>query len=1731
MFPSSFYIIPPAASLKRTAIPTGILGNPLDLVQSDRPWLTVENVPSGAPQKKVLIFADHFFSYRKNSMQQQINRKLQKASDEGFTIYVLSQNGILQSWNNQPIPNNYSLPFPDYSSNKIRQIAQQAHQLRADQIFILDHVGANALLNMANCINMDDFISIPNQCIKYINENANIDQLNFFSLESTTVFSSYLTQDSFTKKLTLNHIETDFDKLVDVVSIIPFFQKLNLTSCKDIPSFFQCLDNSSLSQLEEINLSHTDVMAANIWGLFNAAPYLKEVNLFGCPSAEDALKGLQPDSLPHLKKIYLNLLDIGMTADKTLRNAAVHADILLSEPESNLADDDSDDIAETSDISTNSHQPAPPADIAKLNDNFFEMKNTITSQSYTEYFPGVPPEDYRLRLWSPDLDAELKTLTVQQKITAPDFKSFEISSQNNVPNDWKRHAGVKPLSTQDGTEIILPSLDAQEMLLQLDIKTADGKSPHYTIQHSKQAGFYKIILSEPLNGTIRFQVAAPKKERPDHLKKLSERYQKFSEKDLPPPSFNTLREAAHYIQQNKTGRCDLRALAAYEELTRTLNPANVRIVRNDIHTYLEVFEQNTWWKVDLGGYPTQNLQKKPLPEWHASSASTDPMIPLPPAAGMEYRSWNEIKNTSDTTLVAIESDAALKELLAQLNPLYKNIFIAKKPEDLTLSGSSMTSQGEIKSEYTAFKRWLDAHPAGLICVDAREFTADQIAQLNDLLDRKIEKRTLSDKYRILLIDHPAREYGPDFKRRIPCKTSFEKHSAPLLAPFAGNAIDSQTVEIDLFNSPYWKRLLLGQWQLQPTAQGDFSFTWQKGRLLQAIEQKDIAAIAFKNPPLTDQTFIDFIVELQSLKRIPWADQITPVSPHITFHQTNGYDWFALANNVSLAALTANDEPLVLSDANILTFIEDPQVTFSPDNNQLSLAKSHLTRCQEEKKALNVVVSYSTTESALAQLLTAAQTKNVPVRLLTLSQHPFFMQIRFAEEKEASLSPFSTPCQWQIATDLEFTARQLLQQPNTTVFDLSTLSPAELSRFPLTINETREHFLQTGHFALTAPLSDVLKKLEQGETIILYGTRIPPALYEALTTLTLGKIEGKPFAGKLHIIVPSTEQKAAESIAGKTLQFAASPTHDEKRQLLALDSKADHSLADTKELSFAQLEQRYLQVQLDKQRTPFSRHPAETDEKHDEKYANQLDQNRFAQVIQALKLAPWAMIEGPTGIGKSFFLQQYFPQECKEPVTTTLKDWLNKPSILILDEASFKSELSGMNENFLERFKTLRANPPGFLYQGKYYPLTPQHKVIFAFNPASYGAGRSTTGFLSEQALNVSFAALPDFYLRARLIMPLLQKRFAHTTLDLKKIAAPLLEVYRWICKNGPQNEVLMTPREIRAIINLLAGHINAQVDTNTAVQMATEIARRIGRQTLMHHADARAAFDKTFSPTSQVLERTLALPSLEPYQQSAYRQIQLFLQARKALTADNHDLGLGGVIIEGESGSGKTHLTHLIASEFKQSDVFHISPSTPFHEKERILREAFEKGALVIAEEFNTSLWPNKLLNNFLMGQNPDGSPATKPGFFLLATQNPPSYHGRENIDPAISHRLYKITANWPSYPQKTMEKDKALIAALEQYIAAQIKPNLLSLFGNKDTPDRIQAAEKLCDAIRSKIAVEAKDREKLIEILSTGTLGELIKQHLTACRSTLTLPDFLQQKLAASADASASQQVLTRKY
>ena len=123
-----------------------------------------------------------------------------------------------------------------------------------------------------------------------------------------------------------------------------------------------------------------------------------------------------------------------------------------------------------------------------------------------------------------------------------------------------------------------------------------------------------------------------------------------------------------------------------------------------------------------------------------------------------------------------------------------------------------------------------------------------------------------------------------------------------------------------------------------------------------------------------------------------------------------------------------------------------------------------------------------------------------------------------------------------------------------------------------------------------------------------------------------------------------------------------------------------------------------------------------------------------------------------------------------------------------------------------------------------------------------------------------------------------------------------------------------------------------------------------------------------------------------------------------------------GLILEGSSGTGKTKLIHellmLLKLPYVQIDPHTVLSQDPASFQKSLL-EAFHAGQAVVIDELNLLNEAQLgLLLQLLEGRDHLGQPAKKPGFMLLATQNPATaaeYFGRNSTSAALINRCKRL--------------------------------------------------------------------------------------------------------------------------
>jgi hypothetical protein len=1287
------------------------------------------------------------------------------------------------------------------------------------------------------------------------------------------------------------------------------------------------------------------------------------------------------------------------------------------------------------------------------------------------YFPNISPSRYRLYYWKPDLAA---------KEYPPNFAAYPsdcVAATVQPKNDsMKAYPGLKLVTESEARLIVLPSLDPNEQLTKLLVINSKGQAiaeDTLALSYSQSMRFYWLTLPEGAF-TIYFEVGLNQESKEylasHYINNLKDKFVYYSAQSVFEELFitiNDLNELANWVQDYQTGACLERSIVAYRDASRDVN---THIILNDVHAFIEIKINGIFQSIDLGGAPAQIKEKKQaFKPFELKKIAAPIQTCITPSLEKTKPIFTDAIQSSASVLFQVENISATITVIQALAKAYSpsKIFTVHHADELSLTAATLDNDGTLKTNNTLLYQFLShfQNDKAALIIDMHEFSLAELAQLNELLDRRLDGRALSDTIHIKLIDSIDRQYGPDFNRRIAMQIMVKATGEDLL--LANTSVSSNSVTIDLFNSPFWQNTLLGSWDLQANVnQSKLTFRWQDGVLVSLYKKTkgQLPAIVFLNPPLQNKTFMNFLLDFKLLKQLRFAHTIAilPTEPNLSYQQCpRAWNLF----NDIIALNDASQPYAVLSDANVMSFVKDPLYTYDDKTNRLVAKLSHLSAAKNQGE-LTIFPVYGLSPNTLAQVLTDALKKDIKIKFVinpAMEYEHSVIKLLFSEDEllafKSNLSPAKTNNEnvhllmhSDAPSYVAHLQRISMNRDKTIYIESITLDGCDLQRFPHLPNDLSEQFLKTGTFELYAPFSDLIAALIKGKTVVLYGP-IPSSIYETLSQLASGYIESLKFKGTLQIVADPSNLNFLNSIATDTV-LTENLVFNEKLNLLRTGFNEDYLATSSfnTDNSFKQMQQILLQKKLDsliKYSSNYNYQHNYSQINEDEHQAQQFDAQRLFSIETALSLNPWVMVEGPTGIGKTDFLQKVLSK--KHKLTFSIEDWINNPSLLVFDEASFNSELSGLGEHFFDRFTNLRNHTPSFYYKGKYIHLTPEHKVIFLFNPASYGAGRDTSGFLSTHALNVTFTVIPDYYLKARILFPILsawKKEFNAA------LYAVFLEVYAWVIEHSFTDEILITPRELKTMVNLFvcrADKLKAATDLQLYA-LAREIAYDIAKQTVLDHEHLLALFNEDFKPKqrSQLYD---SIPiNYFTYQHSAYTFIKSFIESSYSKT--NH-LGLGAIILEGDSNIGKSFFIASVVKELSAKltiPVFYLSPTMPFFEKEKQLLAAAECKGIVIADEFNTSIWPNKLLNNLVMGLDQDGKQRNNYGIVQVATQNPVDYEGRFSIDPSFRKRSLFFQLDWPAYkPEPDFKQLKMFsLFASDTSAAEQETADLLSLKSSK---------------------------------------------------------------------------------
>jgi len=1038
-------------------------------------------------------------------------------------------------------------------------------------------------------------------------------------------------------------------------------------------------------------------------------------------------------------------------------------------------------------------------------------------------------------------------------------------------------------------------------------------------------------------------------------------------------------------------------------------------------------------------------------------------------------------------LIELDSTQQVDTLRLQLEQLAghtpRPVFYIDNPEDLICSAPWMEKnqdnlgalhRGPGGPLYTFLKA--NQHKNPLLIVNYERFNADEMVRFNGLLDKapNADGVPLPESTQIIgLINRnkPDCYQGSDFYSRFNrtehCPLTARQLEA--CTPQRKVQVSTQKIAdastINLYHSLDWENRLMGRWVLD----GD-KLTFSEGELITAI--KAGKPIEIQNGIWGDETFERFWSQAltggirHGGRTILIPEDIAMVRP-----EKDLYEW---SNKPTITeGLSVEKSKNILNP----TCLGDFLGRYELEGNKLIKKPGLLEQLKDSELIVNMTRTLP--DDSWAILLDECHRQNVRLKVHAAPGVSFpegFSSERFDAPPTI---PFDQGITHGLitSTDIDTSVEMLKGSGSYTVIDVSECAPSDLLvKLDGKLNK------ETLGFEFSQSDSALITALSQGKNIILKGF-FSPELMDALAPLLLRqeKDHGNlilvtddattgAFISERYFHQVIRQDKLACLVTIK--QQSVSVPHDGEPQAVPLSGDIDAAaeqqgaalsgpFPEAKEPKVQVLDDgiiEKLEPYLEKE--PLSRLKARymylesnPSTKSDNTWLGMTNlpgftqastamldtttsvaectaftEARLTQVNAVLDLQPYVFLTGLTGVGKSTFVETELCKDndlylTEDSIEKWAMDTSDKRKVLFLDEAN-------LSPRQWSEFEGLYQTPPHVLVNGKLHTLSSYHKVVFAGNPVNYGDERTLAPFFERHGNAVLFTPLPPAVIYEKILKPV----FENVGIELEPIGQRILDVYRFVCECS-STEILISPRELQMMaLMTIANADKYGSDINAIAEHFTyTLARNLVPES------KRAGFDAKFTPKNPIVFAPDAKPDrtffVTESRLALSQQFDDLLGLREwrlgqaALNTAQKGGGLGGLIIEGAPGIGKSELViaGLIAHDYqeehdfinptKKLNLFYRMPvSMPLSEKEALLIKAFNEGAVVVIDEINSSPMMERLLNDLLMGKNPKGQAGdtVKPGFMIIATQNPVTMAGRRAPSRAILRRC--ITHQLPEY-------------------------------------------------------------------------------------------------------------------
>jgi hypothetical protein len=659
---------------------------------------------------------------------------------------------------------------------------------------------------------------------------------------------------------------------------------------------------------------------------------------------------------------------------------------------------------------------------------------------------------------------------------------------------------------------------------------------------------------------------------------------------------------------------------------------------------------------------------------------------------------------------------------------------------------------------------------------------------------------------------------------------------------------------------------------------------------------------------------------------------------------------------------------------------------------LSTGPGHLQQASENNQPLYVSITHPLSPSQWAHFKNEADKLNVRIEFVEKVSVPF-------EQLKTEIFPQYLQV---ISSDIRYTAALIEklckeQSIQSTSLNITDCRPCDLFfKVNAAYNKEEKKFLFSKRPGFLNTPQCTTKKV-----FILYG-----ALNEDTEHELAKLVVEKALPENLHLIWINTEPKSL-------LPSFCTHSFTTKDQLAFIKLAPEyHKFADN--LSYSQLSVLKKVIKPDDSTNPIERwlnqltHLTEEDKKPDPHIGKTaLDQARLDKVLSVLAHFPFVLLSGVTGCGKTAFVQKVLSKKLNTYLgSEQLLEWVNIPTggILFFDEANMHCHW-----HFLE---SLLNQEPCILIDGVVHKLTEKHKVIFTFNPSNYG-NRIIPALFSAYPLMVTFQPLPFSYIDEVVFQPLFIAFNAsdqHRHLFIEQVRA-FFKAVSFLTTD----KVLISPRELEMIA--LMFFMQKEKNALLLYKICDFIAKSsLSPQTYINliklYPELQNAKQTSFALPEKKSEGYTLMPSraalLEPI-----RWVFNLKRYRKTEKGDHISEfgGIGGLILEGESGIGKSEfIRYVINILYLEQDTIYISAGTNKEHMITQLKQADEEEKIVVIDEISSADIPEELLLTLL----------TRGRMFLFASQNDCSSSGREPFSNALLRRL--MIVRMPNYTSEEAE-------------------------------------------------------------------------------------------------------------